>query len=127
MNWSWTTVAIVSVVVLAAAYWYYSQPADPSAAGTDSASSASTSADTSADTSAPAYPNKTLSNFNYAKCDGSYTYDPASGAYMGGTAETPRTLHIDGSRLECITQAGGSMGTRTIVSGTPADGEVNFN
>jgi len=127
MNWSWTTVAIVSVVVLAAAYWYYSQPAGPSAAGTDSASS-DTSASTSADTSsAPAYPNKTMSNFNYAGCDGSYTYDPASGAYMGGTAESPRTLHIDGSRVECITQAGQGMGIRTIVSGTPGDGEVNFN
>jgi len=126
MNWSWTTVAIVSVVVLAAAYWYYSQPADPSAEGTDSASS-DASSDAAADTAASAFPNKTMSNFNYAGCDGPYVYDPASSAYMGGTAESPRTLHIDGSRVECITQAGQGMGIRTIVSGTPGNGEVNFN
>jgi|NOAtaT_7_FD_contig_41_7207849_length_443_multi_1_in_0_out_0_2 hypothetical protein len=112
--WTWAAVAIATVV-LAAAYWYYSRPA------ADPATTATTPAATAAPTA------KTLSNFNYAGCDGSYTYDPRVGAYVGGTAESPRTLQINGSQLSCITQAGDSMGDRTIVSGTPGNGEVNFD
>ena len=109
-TWTWAT-AVIAVVVLAAAYWYYSRPAaDPTTTATTPAAPAA----------------KTLSNFNYAGCDGSYTYDPRVGAYVGGTAESPRTLQINGAQLSCITQAGDSMGDRTIVSGTPGNGEVNF-
>lgn len=44
---------VIGIVLLLAAYWYFSRPADPSAAGTDSASS-DTSADASADTTVSA-------------------------------------------------------------------------
>jgi hypothetical protein len=72
----------------------------------------------------PWAPTKTLSNFQYAGCDGVYTYDrKTKGWYMAGPKDDdsfPRQVTVDGTTLTCLTSKGGGLGTRTIVASKPS-------